>query len=33
VALFKQFDRDWKFLSYLKPEDAAQQPGAAPPPQ
>lgn len=32
VALFKQFDRDWKFLSYLKPEDAAQQPAAAPPP-
>ena len=25
VALFKQFDRDWKFLSYLKPEDAAPQ--------
>ena len=32
VALFKQFDHDWKFLSYLKPEDAAPQPGAAPPP-
>ena len=26
VALFKQFDREWKFLSYLKPEDAAQPP-------
>lgn len=32
VALFKQFDREWKFLSYLKPEDAAPQPGAAAPP-
>jgi hypothetical protein len=32
VALFKQSDRDWRFLSYLKPEDAAGQPGATPPP-
>jgi hypothetical protein len=32
VALFKLFDREWKFLSYLKPEDAASPPGAAAPP-
>jgi hypothetical protein len=33
VALFRQSDRDWKFLSYLKPEDAPPATGAAPPPQ
>jgi hypothetical protein len=32
LALFKQYDQNWKFLSYLKPEDAPAAPGAAPPP-